>query len=131
MAEDEARILSAVSSLNRAWLDRRYDDIGPLVHESVVIAPLGTQAVKGRAAFVKGFVDFGNAATIHSFERRDVRVDIWGETAVAQCPFVIDYEIPSGRFKEEGVDVLVFTKVNDAWLICWRTMSSAPVSEPA
>lgn len=129
MAEDKAHILSIVESLNNAWLEGRYHDIGDYVHESVVISPPGAAPVVGRAAFVQSYADFGTAAKIHDFKHHEPRVDCWGSTAVAECPYTIDYEIPSGRFRERGVDLLVFTRTAGEWLLCWRTISSTPAED--
>ncbi len=131
MPEDHSQIVALVASVNRAWLEGRYADIGRYVHEDVIIAPPGVPPVRGREAFVKSYADFGAAATIHAFEPEPVQVDVWGSTAVAQCPYVIDYEIPSGRFKERGADLLVLARTDSGWQICWRTLSSDVVDEPA
>jgi Domain of unknown function (DUF4440) len=131
MAEDHAQIVALVESVNRAWLEGRYAEIGRYVHEEVMIAPPGVPAVRGREAFVQSYADFGAAATIHAFEPEAVQVDCWGATAVAQCPYVIDYEIPSGRYKERGTDLLVLSRTDSGWQICWRTLSSSAIDEPA
>lgn len=47
-------------------------------------------------------------------------------TAVAHCPYTIDYEIASGRYRESGVDRLVFTLTDEGWQVCWRTLSAEP-----
>jgi ketosteroid isomerase-like protein len=125
-AADRERILAAIESLNRAWLEGRYGDISGLVHDGAVMAPPGAPPVRGRDAFVRSYADFGAAATIHSFDAGEPRVECCASTAVAECPFVIDYEIPSGRFRERGVDLLVFTRVEGSWQICWRTMTATP-----
>jgi ketosteroid isomerase-like protein len=128
MAEDERAIEALIEAVNRAWLEGRYDDVAPYVHEQVVLAPPGdAEPVVGRAAFVQSYADFGAAATVHAFEAGAPRIDRWGGTAVARCPFNIDYEIPSGRYRERGVDLLVLAESDGGWRICWRTVSSAPV----
>lgn len=131
MAEDKERIVAIIESINRAWLEGRYSDIAGHVHEAIVLSPPGAAPLTGRDAIVKSYADFGSAATVHAFELEELRVHCWGSTAVAECPFVIDYEIPSGRFKERGVDLLVFTRTDAAWQVCWRTMTSAPDEKPS
>jgi len=126
MAEDKVLITAIIESINKAWLEGRYADIAEHLHEAIVLSPPGAQPVTGRAAVVKGYADFGTAATIHAFDLQEPRIDCWGSTAVAECPFVIDYVIPSGRFKERGVDLLVFTRTDDTWQVCWRTLTSSP-----
>jgi ketosteroid isomerase-like protein len=114
--------------VNRAWLEGRYGDIAAHVHEDVVMVPPGDgEPVVGRDAFVQSYADFGAAATVHSFAAGVPRIDHWGATAVARCPFSIDYEIPSGRYREQGFDLLVLTETDAGWKVCWRTMSSAPI----
>lgn len=126
MAEDKTLILTIIESINKAWLEGRYADVGGYLHEAIVLSPPGAEPVTGREAVVRGYADFGSAATIHAFDLQEPRINFWGLTAVAECPFVIDYEIPSGRFKERGVDLLVFTRVGDTWEVCWRTLTSSP-----
>jgi ketosteroid isomerase-like protein len=127
MTSDNRAVAAAVDSLTRAWLEGRYSDIGPLVHDDVVIVPPGgAPPARGREAFVRSFADFGSAAKIHDFSAEPAVIDSWGSTAVAYCPFTIDYEISSGRYRESGVDLLVFTKAAGGWQICWRTMISQP-----
>ena len=130
MADDVSSLQSLIESVNRAWLEGRYDDLVPFVHESAVMAPPGGAAIQGREAFVRSYADFGRAATIHAFEPDTPRIEIWAATAVAECPFAIDYEIPAGRYRERGMELLVLTRTAAGWQICWRLLSSAPLESP-
>jgi hypothetical protein len=78
MTEERSRIAALIESMNRAWLEGRYTDIGPYVHEAAVIAPPGAPPIRGREAFVQSYADFGAAATIHSFEPEVPQIDCWG-----------------------------------------------------
>ena len=125
----EAAIEALIEDVNRAWLAGRYEAIAPHVHPDVVLAPPGGGVpIVGREAFVRSYAEFGAMATVHAFEQGERRIDVWGDTAVATCPFRIDYELPSGRFREQGTDVLVLVRNGADWLICWRTITGVASS---
>lgn len=134
MTEEQSAIRAVIEAVSQAWLEGRYNDIANYVHERVALVPPGgarpAAAIVGRDAFVQSYADFGASATIHSFEAGTSQIDDWGSTAVARCPFVIDYEIASGRYKEQGTDLLVLIQDASGWKICWRTMLS-PATEDA
>ena len=130
MTEEASRIAGVVEAINRAWLEGRYDAIGDYVHEFVVLSPPGAAPVLGRSAFVQSYADFGAAATLHSFESEQPNVRAWGDTAVAECPYAVDYEIPTGRFKERGVRTCWSSQGSTlSGLVVWRTLSSSPAPD--
>ena len=123
-AIDRAAIDALVEAVNRAWLTGRHEAIASRVHGQVVLQPPGGGApIVGREAFVRSYAEFGTMATVHGFEQGERRIEVWADTAVATCPFRIDYELPAGRFRERGTDVLVLARMGADWLICWRTIT--------
>ena len=116
---------AAMRAINRAWLDGRVEDIAPMVHADIVIALLGFAGrVQGREAFLAGFRDFRENATIHEFCEQDDRVDVdvAGDTAVATFGYKMVYERAGQRYRVTGRDLWVFEQHGGAWIAVWRAM---------
>jgi len=127
---DAAAIAQIVRAINDRWRAGRYDDIGELLADSVVMAPPGFAArARGRDAYVKSYRDYDAAATTLAFEAGEPQIDLAGDTAVAICPFDVIYELDGKRYHERGHDLLVLSRMNDEWKVVWRTMQAAPVEE--
>ena len=116
---------AAMRAINRAWLDGRVEDIAPMVHADIVIALPGFAGrVQGREAFLAGFRDFCESATIHEFREQDGRVDvdIAGDIAVATFGYEMVYERAGQRYRVTGRDLWVFERQGGAWIAVWRAM---------
>ena len=125
--EDIKEIREIVSSINEAWVVGNYDAIAPHVADHVVMAPPGDDGrVLGRDAYVASFRQFAEIATVKSFVPATPRVDVIGNTAVAVCPFEIEYEMEGETYREKGTDLLVFARPLGQWKIVWRTVTSEP-----
>lgn len=120
-------VLRVVRRITELWLDKRYDDIGPLLADGVVIAPPGFDGrVHGREAYVQSYRDYDAAITTHEFAPGEPQIDIVDDTAVAVCPFFVVYEMEGAIYRENGRDVLVLARSGDAWRVIWRTMYTEP-----
>ena len=123
---EEYRRQSATATLqriNQAWLDGRVDDLAPMVHpEIVMVFPGFAGRIQGREAFLAGFRDFCQSATIHDFREQDHQVDVAGDTAVVSFRFELVYERSGERLRSTGRDLWVFQQQGNAWLAVWRTM---------
>lgn len=129
-ATDEASIRRVVRRINELWADKRYDEIGELLAEDVVIAPPGLEVrVRGRDAYVQSYRDYDAAATTHEFAPGEPQVDVVGDAAVAVCPFYIVYERDGRTYRENGRDLLFFSRQGGRWCVAWRTMVSEPAPE--
>lgn len=124
MGEPNIERVSAVMRLiNRAWLEDRVDDLGPMIHpEVVMVFPGFTGQVRGREGFLAGFREFSRNATIQEYSEHDHRVDIAGGTAVVSFRYEMLYERLEKRYKATGRDLWVFQRQDEAWLAAWRTM---------
>jgi hypothetical protein len=79
-----AEVAAVIERINRAWLDRRPADLGPLFHPALtMVLPGFSGRVEGREANVAGFTDFCTHATVHEYRERDQQIDVFGDTAVA------------------------------------------------
>lgn len=123
MSDDSlvSNLRALVKRLNAAWVNRRFDELTTYFHPDVVVVPpdISTR-VLGRDACVASYRDFMSSATVHAFEDAPAQIDVTGGTAVAVAPYEIDYEIPSGRWRGTGKDVLVLGKDETGWRVVWR-----------
>ncbi|HJZ55790.1 MAG TPA: nuclear transport factor 2 family protein [Gemmataceae bacterium] len=118
-----AEVAAAIERINRAWLDRRPADLGPLFHPALtMVLPGFGGRVEGREANVAGFTDFCTHATIHEYRERDRQIDVFGDTAVASFAYEMVYERSGQRSRATGRDLWVFARQQGSWLAVWRTM---------
>jgi hypothetical protein len=125
MVEESRRedVIAAMRQINQAWLSGRVQDLAPLVHsEIVMVFPGFSGTIQGREAFLAGFDDFCQNATIHEFREHDDHVDVAGETAVVSFRYDMVYERSGGRYKCTGRDLWVFQKRDGSWIAVWRMM---------
>lgn len=110
-------------AINQAWLDGRLAGLEELVHPDIVMAfPDFSGSVQGRKAFLEGFRDFRQNATIHEFREQDFRVDTAGATAVVTFRYEMVYERSGQRYRAFGRDLWVFQKEDRGWIAVWRNM---------
>ncbi len=122
MSEVE-RVAQLLSSMNRAWLDGRPQDIAPFLDDEIVVVPPGfSSSMAGKSAVVASFEDFCQNARVLRFEESDQRIDVVGHTAVASYAFDMTYERGGETFRSRGRDLWVFEAEAGAWLAVWRTM---------
>ncbi len=129
-SNDLETIRSAVLGIHDHWRNRRYDRIGEVLVDDVVIAPPGSDdRVRGRDAYVQSYRDYDAAATTLEFSAGEPRIDLVGDTAVALCPFEIAYDVGGTTHRERGHDLLVLSRRADGWKVVWRTMRTTPVGD--
>jgi uncharacterized protein (TIGR02246 family) len=120
---DKAEVAAAMGRINDAWLGRRPEDLAPLLHPDVTLAPPGfVGRAVGRAALVAGFADFCANATVHEYQEAGREVDVVGPTAVVSYTYEMTYEHGGGRYRATGRDLWVFCRQDGEWLAAWRTM---------
>lgn len=123
MHSGSAEVREVLGRINRAWLERRPDDLEQLLHpDMVAVFPGFAGRMQGRAGIVSGFVEFCENATVHAFEEKDPVVDVIDSTAVASYLFDMIYEREGKRFHSTGRDVWIFAREDAKWLAVWRTM---------
>jgi len=118
-------IRNIIRRINELWLKKRYDEIGELLSEYVVIAPPGFEGrIHGREAYVQSYREYDQSATTREFSSDEPEIDIIGDTAVAVCPFFVVYEFEGKTYQENGRDMLVFSRFAGEWRVVWRTMQT-------
>jgi hypothetical protein len=116
-------VLDALQRINRTWLEGRPRDLAPLLHPAIVMVfPGFSGRSEGRDAFIAGFVDFCENATMHEYRESDLQVDATADTAIVSFAFKMVYERLGARYRSTGRDFWVFSHRGDDWLAVWRTM---------
>jgi hypothetical protein len=116
-------VSAAMGRINRAWLERRPDDLVPLLHPDITLVfPGFAGRAAGREAIVAGFADFCQNATIHEYKEADHQIDVIGDTAVAGFTYEMVYERSGERYRATGRDLWVFARQGSEWIAVWRTM---------
>ena len=114
---------NTLRQINRAWLDRRIEDLVPMVHpEMVMVCPGFAGTVEGREDFLAGFRDFCENAKVHEFREHDHQVNVAGDVAVATFRYEMVYERAGQRSRSTGRDLWVLQKHAGNWIAVWRTM---------
>ncbi len=114
---------AAMQRINRTWLDRRPDDLVPLLHpDMTLVLPGFAGRVEGREAFVAGFADFCGNATVHEYREANHQADVIGDTAVVSFTYEMVYESSEKRSCATGRDLWVFVRQGGEWIAVWRTM---------
>lgn len=90
--------------------------------EIAMVTPGFSSRAEGREAFVAGFVDFCQHATVDEFREHDLQVDVAGDTAVVSFAYEMVYERSGERYRATGRDLWVFAKQGKDWLAVWRAM---------
>jgi len=120
---DQEAVAAAMRRINRAWLDRRTEDLLPLFHPDIAMAfpGFGNRAA-GREEIIGGFADFCEHATVQEFRESDFQVDIAGDVGVVSFVYEMVYERDATHYRAIGRDLWVFSRRGDDWLAVWRAM---------
>ena len=116
-------VVETMQAINQAWLAKRVDDMAPALNPDIVLVfPGFSGRIQGREAFLAGFRDFVQSATLHEFHDHDHQVDVVGDTAVITFPYEMVYSRSGERYRATGRDLWIFQKKGAAWVALWRTM---------
>jgi ketosteroid isomerase-like protein len=118
-------ILEVVERLNAAWSAGEFDQLVDVFDPGVVLvafSPEGAHRVVGRDAVIQSYREFAEQSVLHQFELQQPELDVFGTTAIATCPYTIDYEIGGRRWIGEGRDLLVLHEGEEGWKVVWRSL---------
>jgi hypothetical protein len=119
-----------IRDLNETWQYHRYDDLYEYFHDNVVLLPPGSgEPIVGIEPMVQSYRQFGSMATIHGFEITDLTLYNYNSVAMCHLRFHVDYEIESGRFREDGMDVYAIDVSGPKPKVVWRSQVTLTADE--
>jgi uncharacterized protein (TIGR02246 family) len=125
----EAAIRAVLAALTKAWRTGRTQDIGALLHPSVVfVLPGFSGRAEGPAACIATYTEFLAAALVLRYEEGEATVDVFGESAVASFHWEMAWEMGGQRSEEAGHDIYSLVRTDGRWLVAWRTLVPAQPS---
>lgn len=127
-APDADIVRDLVERISTAWREKRYAELGQYFDERMVMTGPGINGrVQGREACVGTFEQFLEGVTITRFSQDALRIDVWGNTAVATYAWEMAWQTGGPPSEEKGHDVFVFTRAafgsEPPWRAVWRTMT--------
>ncbi|MDD5143276.1 nuclear transport factor 2 family protein [Methanoregula sp.] len=123
-------ILATIRAMNRAWTTGWHEaEFRQYIHENAVaIVPSEPGRLEGRDAYVAGWRGFALAATIHSWQESDHKVEIFagGRCSVVTYFFTIDVMLGGVRQILRGQDMFFLAKEGKGWLVAADQYSPEP-----
>lgn len=111
-----------IRDLNQTWQSHRYDDLYDYFHDNVVmLPPNSSKPIVGSESMVQSYRQFGSMGTIHVFEITDLSLHHYSSVTMCHMRFHVDYEIESGRYREDGIDVYAIDTSGPKPKVVWRT----------
>lgn len=124
-------ILATIRDMNRAWTTGWHEEeFRQHIHkDAVAVVPSVPGRLEGRDAYVAGWRGFALAATIHSWQESDYKVEIFtgGKCSVATYYFTIDFTLGGVRQTMKGRDMFFLVKEGKTWLVVADQYSPEPV----
>ena len=111
-----------VKRINQSWLDGNIDELYNYFSNDVVFASPYTQKyLRGKEVCIRSYKDFIEQATVNKFETSNYKMDLFDNIAIVTYKYYISYIIEEEQHKEANFEVMVFKKINEDWLVIWRT----------
>ena len=128
MRLDETKIIEQlIKIINNSWTDGDIEGLSDYFHKDMVITQPGQGILgAGKQACIESYRQFVNNARIKEYQESKFEINIWENTAVVSYKFDINYKMDNKDFVESGIDLFVFSKVENKWLAVWRTILPAP-----
>jgi len=123
-------ILGMIRAMNRAWTTGWHEEeFRQYIHENAVaIVPSAPGRIEGRDAYVAGWRGFAQAATVHSWDESDHKVDVFAgcRCSVVTYFFTIDFTMGGIRQTVQGRDMFFLVKEGNTWLVVADQYSPEP-----
>src|SRR5262249_49972052 len=116
-------ILGTLNQLNRAWRERRFEEVADFFDADIVMKGPGLkELVRGRETLVRSYADFVAQSKIVEFSESDHVIDVWGETAAITYNWTMTYEQKEETKRDSGQEMFVFVRRNQRWIAVLRVM---------
>lgn len=121
MNEQTTKIENIINRLNDDWLNDRFENLSRYFHKQVVMIQPGThKKVTGREEMIDSYREFMEESKVLDFRIKNLRIDVFENTAIAIYTFNIKYRVETTKYDEEGLETLVLNLHNGHWQIVWR-----------
>ena len=123
-------ILAAIRNMNQAWTTGWHEEeFRQYIHKNAVaVVPSVPGRLEGRDAYVAGWRGFTQAATIHSWQESDHKVEVvaGGRCSVVTYFFTIDFTLGGVRQSMKGRDMFFLVKEGKTWQVVADQYSPEP-----
>jgi ketosteroid isomerase-like protein len=117
-----ADLIAFVESMDRCWIERRFDDLAAYVAADVVmVAPGGHTRMNGLAAAIDSYREFMGRSLVRRFATSDHIVTERGDAAVVEYKWEMAWESDGTAHDATGSEILMLARRDGAWLVIWRT----------
>lgn len=121
MNEQTTQIENMINRLNDDWLNDRFENLSRYFHKQVVMIQTGThKKVTGREEMIDSYRKFMEESEVLDFRIKNLRIDVFENTAIAIYTFSIKYRVETTKYDEVGLETLVLNLHNGHWQIVWR-----------
>ena len=122
--EDEKILLwDIVLKINQSWTKGELNSIAQYIHNDVIVTNEEfNHLTKSKEELLQSYQHFYDNADIRGFKESDPVIDIIETTAIVSYKWNIKYIMKGIEYDEAGKEILVFAKVEDKWLVVWRSL---------
>ena len=121
MNEQTTKIENMINRLNDDWLNDRFENLSRYFHKQVVMIQPGThKKVTGREEMIDSYREFMEESEVLDFRIKNLRIDVFENTAIAIYTFNIKYRVETTKYDEGGLETLVLNLHKGHWQIVWR-----------
>jgi ketosteroid isomerase-like protein len=126
MNPDTEEIGRLVRNINEAWKQGRAEQLHDFFHRDIVMVGPGYQELlRGRAACVESYREFGANAKVHDHTESEMKINVWGGTAVCTYKWVMTYERAANAAARRGPTSLYSPASRASGLRCIATFISS------
>lgn len=118
----DTELISFAESLDRCWMEGRFDDLAAFLADDVVfVAPGGQRRSEGLTRAIESYRQFTSHAQVNRFETSDYIATLRGDTAILEYHWQMDWIAAGTAYSEAGREVLVISRRDGNWRVVWRT----------
>jgi hypothetical protein len=116
-------LITAVETLNRTWLERRFDDLPALFDENAIMrGPRLVEIGRGRHVIAASYAQFMAQSEVTDFSAGNYAADAWGECAAVTYDWTITYNQGGQAHTDSGQELLLFVQRDGAWVVTLRLL---------
>lgn len=118
--------VETIKALDTFWSEGRFDELGELLADDVVVVGSHGNRFTGREAVLNGYRDFRRLAEVKHFAPTNYLATIHSDAAVVEYEWTMQWVMSGKTHDARGKEILALTRDSGAWLIIWRTQIHLP-----